>query len=129
VIYLDSSAIVKLIRKEAETEALRVWLAANSQPLVTSALARTEAARALLRTDPAGLRVLPAVLAVLNQRPVTDVILDVAAGYADPTLRSLDAIHLATAERLRSVMNFFVSYDKRLNEAARARHLPVVVPS
>lgn len=129
MIYLDSSAVVKLARREAETDALRAWIAANPQPLTASALARTEAARALLRTEPAALGVLRSVLALLHQVPVTDAILDRAAQLPEPTLRSLDAIHLATAEELTPVLTWFVAYDRRLADAARARDLPVIAPA
>jgi predicted nucleic acid-binding protein len=129
MIYLDSSALVKLARQEAETDALRAWLAENSQPLVASALARTEATRALMRSQPSAVSVLRAVLALLHQKPVTDPILDAAADLPGPTLRSLDAIHLATAEDLRQVLTWFVAYDKRLLDAARSRGLPVVSPT
>lgn len=129
MIYLDSSAIVKLAHQEAETNALREWLAKNPQPLVASALARTETARALARSEPAALPVLRSVLALLHQRPLTDTILDSAAVLPGPTLRSLDAIHLATAEDLRAVLTWFVAYDKRLADAARTCGLPVVIPT
>jgi predicted nucleic acid-binding protein len=129
VIYLDSSAIVKLARQESETDALRAWLAANPRPLVSSALARTEAARALLRNEPKALPVLRAVLALLHQKPVTDALLDATAQLPDTTLRSLDAIHLATAEEIASALTGFVAYDKRLADAARSRGLPVVAPT
>ncbi|EWM13049.1 type II toxin-antitoxin system VapC family toxin [Kutzneria sp. 744] len=128
MIYLDGSAVVKLVRREAETGALRAWLASNAQPLVSSALVRTETARALARSDPAALAVLPSVLALLHQRSVTDDLLDAAGRYTDPVLRSLDAIHLATAEELRSALGWFVTYDKRLADAARARGLQVSIP-
>jgi len=128
VIYLDSSAVVKLVRREAETDALRAWLASNAQPLVSSALVRAETARALARTEPAALSVLPSVLALLHQRSVTDDLLDAAGRYADPVLRSLDAIHLATAEELSTALTSFVTYDKRLADAARARGLQVAMP-
>jgi len=129
VIYLDSSAIVKLARQESETDALRAWLAANPRPLTTSALARTEAARALTRTEPAALPVLRALLAVLHQKPVTDAVLDAAASLPGAMMRSLDAIHLATAEELAPTLTWFVAYDKRLAEAARSRGLPVATPT
>ena len=128
MIYLDSSAVVKLVRREAETNALRTWLAVNAAPLVSSALVRTETARALTRSDPAAIAVLPSVLALVHQRSVTDDLLDVAGRYADPHLRSLDAIHLATAEELRSAISWFVAYDKRLSDAAQARGLRVCMP-
>jgi predicted nucleic acid-binding protein len=129
VIYLDSSAVVKLARQESETDALRAWLAANPRPLAVSALARTEAARALVRTEPAALPVLWRVLAVFHQKPVTDAVLDAAAHLPGATLRSLDAIHLATAEDLAPVLTWFVAYDKRLADAARSRGLPVAAPT
>jgi predicted nucleic acid-binding protein len=129
VIYLDSSAVVKLARRETETDALRAWIAANPQPLTVSALARTEAARALLRTEPAALAVLRSVLALLHQMPVTDAILDAAAQLPDPELRTLDAIHMATAEELAPVLTWFVAYDHRLAAAARTRGLPVAAPA
>jgi len=129
VIYLDSSAVVKLARQEAETNALRTWLSENQQPLVSSALVRTEAARAIARSEPGALVVLSSVLSAINQKSITDDVLDAAAYLPDPSLRSLDAIHLATAEELRSTLTWFVAYDKRLAEAARSRHLPVSTPS
>jgi predicted nucleic acid-binding protein len=129
VIYLDSSAVVKLARREAETDALRAWLAANPEPLVASGLARTEAARALMRSQPAALPVLHSVLSLLHQKPVSDPILDAAATLPGASLRSLDAIHLATAEALMPALTWFVAYDKRLADAARSRGLPVAAPA
>lgn len=129
MIYLDSSAVVKLARQEAETDALRAWLAANPKPLAASALVRTEAARALARSEPAALPVLRAVLALLHQKPITDAVLDAAAVLPGQDLRSLDAIHLATAVALAPVLTWFVAYDKRLVREARARGLPVATPS
>jgi predicted nucleic acid-binding protein len=129
VIYLDSSAVVKLARREAETDALRAWIAANPQPLTASSLARTECARALRRTEPAALGVLRSVLALLHQVPVTDAILDRAADLPGTSLRSLDAIHLATAVELSPVLAWFVAYDRRLATAARAAGLPTAAPA
>jgi predicted nucleic acid-binding protein len=129
VIYLDSSAVVKLVRYEAETDALRSWLAANERPLASSALVRAEAARALARSEPAALPSLPAVLASLYQRPVSEAILDSAGRLPGANIRSLDAIHLATADALRPVLTSFIAYDKRLRDAAWLLGLPVVTPS
>jgi predicted nucleic acid-binding protein len=129
LIYLDSSAVVKLARREAKTNALRAWIAANPQPLTASALTRTEAARALLRTDPTALSVLRSVLPVLHQVPVSDAILDRDAQLPEPTLRTLDAIRLATAEEFDKALTWFVAYDNRLAAAARSRTLPVIAPA
>jgi predicted nucleic acid-binding protein len=127
VIYLDSSAIVKLARQEAETHALRAWIGEEQQPACTSALARTETARTLQRSDPASLPILRAVLATLHQAPVSDALLDAAAALPGANLRSLDAIHLATAEAFAS-LRWFVAYDNRLLDAARLRGLPAIAP-
>jgi uncharacterized protein len=75
------------------------------------------------------LPVLRAVLAVLHQKPVTDAVLDAAARLPGAALRSLDAIHLATAEELAAVLTWFVAYGPRLADAARSRGLPVVAPT
>ncbi|MGE5829107.1 MAG: type II toxin-antitoxin system VapC family toxin [Micromonosporaceae bacterium] len=129
MIYLDSSAVVKLVRREAETHALRAWLAANPQPLVASALARTETTRALRCVEPTALPVLASVLALLHQVPLSDPILDSAAALADRALRSLDAIHIATAASLGAGVSWFVAYDRRLAQAAQTEGLAVVSPS
>jgi uncharacterized protein len=85
--------------------------------------------QALIRSDPGALPRLRAVLAVFHQRPVTEAVLDAAARLPGSTLRSLDAIHLVTAEGLAPVLTWFVAYDKRLAEATRSRGLPVVSPT
>jgi uncharacterized protein len=129
VIYLDSSAVVKLAHQEQETPALRSWLAEHAAPLVVSALARTESARALRRADPGALPALTMVLAVMHQHPVSEAVLDAAAALPGEHLRSLDAIHLATAESLGDGLQAFVAYDKRLADAARHRGLAVAAPA
>ncbi len=95
MIYLDSSALVKLIHPELETRALRSWLAARPGVSVSSALAALEVTRALRRSDPAALPRVPGVTLV----PVAEPIIVSAAALTDPLLRSLDALHLATALR------------------------------
>ena len=128
MIYVDTSALLKLVHPEPESMPLRTWLARHPGDLVSSALIRTEARRALLRNDPAALPHLPAVLAVIAEVPVTDAILDRAAHLTDPALRTLDAIHLASAEAIPDI-TAMLAYDKRLTEAARAMGLAVASPS
>jgi predicted nucleic acid-binding protein len=129
VIYLDSSAIVKLARQELETTALRQWLAVHPAPVFSSALARAECGRALLRSQPTAIPVLRSVLATLLLCPITDAVLNSAATLPGVSLRSLDAIHLATAEEFRHALKYFVSYDKRLCEAAERRGLQAFGPA
>src|SRR5215210_2726189 len=99
-VYLDSSAIVKLAVREPESAALRSYLR-RRRPWVSSAIARTEVLRAL---RPAGDRAVAAGRGVLTRCDlvrVNDRVLSIAGTMDPPDLRSLDAIHLATAERLR----------------------------
>ena len=126
--YLDSSAIVKLAVREPESSSLRRYLR-NRRPLVSSALARTEVTRALL---PAGAEALARgrlALTPIDLLRVSDRVLT-AAGLLEPTdLGSLDAIHLATALQLGTDLGRMVTYDARMNDAARSLGLRVVAPS
>ena len=98
-IYLDSSAVVKLIVAEPESAALRTHLR-RRRPLVSSALARTEVLRALLPVGDIALSRAHEVLRRLDLVRINDRVLD-AAGILQPAqVRSLDAIHLATAQLL-----------------------------
>jgi uncharacterized protein len=132
VIYLDTAALVKLIRIEAESAALVEWLnAQTAQPLVASALVEVEVPRALRRSQPGVLGAVAGVLARLHRVEVNAAVRATAGGYPDPNLRSLDAIHLATAELLVAsgkALTAFVTYDKRLATAAGEAGLPVAVP-
>ncbi len=129
MLYLESSAIVKLVHVEAETAALRTWLTARAQtPLVSSLLARVETARALRRTDPPALANLPLVLGAIHLIAVDESVCAAAAAYEDPLLRSLDAIHLATAAVVGAALISFVSYDRRVMTAAEAAGLPTASP-
>jgi uncharacterized protein len=128
VIYIDTSAVLKLVHPEPESAALRHWLASRQDDLVSSALVRTEARRALLRNDPGALSRLPAVLSVIAQVPVSEAVLDTAATLADPLLRTLDVIHLASAQSITAVTEV-LGYDKRLVEAARQAGLAVASPA
>jgi uncharacterized protein len=133
VIYLDAAALVKLIRIEAETAALVAWLNAQpAQPLVASALVEVEVPHALRRSQPGVLGAVAGVLARLHRVEINAAVRATAGAYPEPTLRSLDAIHLATAEMLVAsgkTLTAFVTYDKRLAAAAGDAGLPVTVPS
>jgi predicted nucleic acid-binding protein len=132
VIYLDSSAITKLIRPEAQSAGLHAWLTAHvDRTLVSSVLAEIEVSRALRRADPARLVSVPTILAKINRVEIDAVVRATAAAYEDPHLRSLDAIHLASAQSLileGLSLTAFVTYDKRLLDAARGAGLPVAAP-
>ena len=131
MIYLDASAVVKLAHDEAHSEALAIWLGARSERMVSSVLLEVELNRALRRYDAAALSVVPSVLARLDRIELNADIRMTASGYVDPSLRSLDAIHLATARYLTTSIGAtptFVAYDMRLLEAAREDGFDVAAP-
>ena len=118
VCYLDSSAIVKLVVRERESVALRRYLRGRS--LVSSALARVEVARAVMPHGTRTLRKAGEVLARIDL---------VRAATMEPAdLRTLDAIHLATASLFGRSLSRFVCYDGRLAGAAKAGDWNVVAP-
>lgn len=126
-VYLDSSALVKLIVPEAETGALLAYLADHPRQ-VTSRLAHVEVARAAARL---GLSEAPRVDAVLAQVSVSELDAEVAALAArvrPVALRALDAIHLATALGLAGILAALVTYDARQAEAAGGLGLVVIAP-
>ncbi len=132
MIYLDSAALVKLVREEDETRALVTWLNERAgQRLVASVLVDVEVPRALRRSQPGVLGAVAATLARIDRIELDAAVRATAAAYVDPLLRSLDAIHLATAEQLVASgkdVGAFVTYDKRLAEAARSCSFSVVAP-
>jgi predicted nucleic acid-binding protein len=126
-VYLDASGFVKTLSIEAETDALAQVLQ-RSGPLVSSALLEVEARRVALRL---GTRYVPIVEGRLRDVAMVAITTDllVAAGALRPAnLRSLDALHLATAMALGPDLAFVVTYDQRMTEAAVALGLPVRSP-
>jgi uncharacterized protein len=133
VIYLDTAALVKLIRTEPLSATLVSWLGDRSdEALVASSLVEVELPRALRRSAPAGLAGVPSVLSRLYRLEIDATIRAIAANYDEAYLRSLDAIHLATAQVLASSPGAgavtFVTYDRRLLAAAAQNGLAVASP-
>lgn len=126
--YLDSSAIVKLVVKEPESAPLRRYLRGR-RPLVSSALARTEVLRALIGGGPEFVGRGREVLSRIDLIRLNDRILAEAGSLLPPELRSLDAIHLATARQLGGDLASLVTYDNRLAAAAKNAGLRVAAPS
>jgi len=131
VIYLDTSALVKLIRIEAESGTLGDWLDARAESRwITSTLTEIELPRAIRAVAPEGLPAVPSVLARMDRFEIDSVIRATAAAYTEPALRSLDAIHLATAQIAASAapLAALITYDNRLGEAAEAVGMTVIAP-
>jgi predicted nucleic acid-binding protein len=130
MIYLDSAAVVKLAHAELESPTLRSWLDQRAETgWVSSVLTEIESFRALARYAPDAISRLPAVLDQIDLIEVAPSIRVLARRAKPVTVRSLDAIHLGTALYSRSGLTSFVTYDKRLLEAAKAAGLPVDSPT
>lgn len=131
MIYLDSAALVKLCHDESSTAELVNWLnERHGQALVTSALAEVEVPRALARYAPDAVASAPAQLARTYRIEIDQTVRATAAAFPEPDLRSLDAIHLATAQIVRDPSDelTFVTYDRRLLAAAQAQGLVTASP-
>jgi uncharacterized protein len=130
LLYLDSSALVKLVLPEAETGPLLAALASWPQR-ITSELAVVEVHRAVRRATPseAVYRRAQEILAGVHLLRLDRPVLDRASALEPPALRSLDALHLASALELGDDLGGFVAYDPRLAGAAATAGLPVLAPS
>jgi predicted nucleic acid-binding protein len=130
VIYLDTSAAAKLIQYEAESTALTVFLAEDlSDALVSSTLLHPELVRAVGRRRP---DLVPRAIALTKRVmtvPLSGQIVEQAATIGNPLLRTLDALHLATAVTVAEELTALVTYDKRLAAAATEIGLTVAAPA
>ena len=129
MIYLDSAAIVKLVHAEAESQALRTWLDERAEiGWISSVLAEIESSRALARHVPQAVPRLHLVLDLIDLVELDAGIRILAQTVRPAAVRSLDAIHLATALRVQPLTSF-VTYDKRLADAAQTVGLMVDAPA
>lgn len=124
--YCDSSALLKLLVSEDETPAIQT--AVLGRVLITSELSLTEVGRALLRRGKAGEEKLEELVALVDFVPVTSNLLAEARKLLPPSLRTLDAIQLATALNLGDLCDGMLTYDARLQDAARSGGLTVEAP-
>ncbi|MDA8261377.1 MAG: type II toxin-antitoxin system VapC family toxin [Actinomycetota bacterium] len=130
MIYIDTSALVKLLFDEAESSALADWLTLrNDIPKVTSDLSTVELLRTCQRVDESVLNDAKQLLSGVDLVPIDHVIIEQAAILIPRELRSLDAIHLASALSLNKDLTTFVAYDVRLCSAAAIAGLPVESPA
>jgi predicted nucleic acid-binding protein len=130
LIYLDSSALVKLVLSEPESAALRSWLAERADlPMTSSVVHRPEVLRAVWRASPNLLPRCYRQMRGVEMVRLSAAIADTAATLPPPELRSVDAIHLASALAIRRELTAFVGYDKRLLTAAAAAGLHTESPA
>ena len=130
-LYLDASALVKLVQRETESNALRRFLRRQDDDRrVASALARVEVVRAVAGGGPNAIAHARRQLARVDQVAIDRDLLDAAATLAlGERLRSLDAIHLASAHALGSDLRAVVTYDQRMAAAALALGMVVEAPT
>ncbi len=134
MIYLDACALIKFIRPEKETGALRAWRQAlpNGTELLTSELSQLEITRTLVRAGADHQRVpyfVGQALRGVYLVDLTSMVLSRAISYRLPRLGSLDAIHLASADPFRSDLTELVTYDQELAKAASDLGFPTSTPS
>jgi predicted nucleic acid-binding protein len=127
-VYLDTSALVKLVVIEKESRALRTFLRHEPEQF-SCAIARTELLRAVHRGGSVAIEDARRVLRNVHLIRLGDALLD-AAGMLDPVkMRSLDAIHLAAAALIAPELTALVTYDRRMAEGAALLGFPVVSPA
>jgi uncharacterized protein len=125
MIYVDTSALVKLVVSEGESGAMKLI---SLDAMVTSALTGAELRRAVLRRKPELMVETEHILERLVTVSLDSSVLRAAGTLGPAALRTLDAIHLATALTVRDDLDALVSYDTRLLEAARLAGIPTASP-
>ena len=128
MIYVDSSALVKLVVEEAESESLRDLLATDADQLA-SAIIEVEVVRAMRRVAPELTEKADEVVAQITVIEVSDTIRARAALLEPATLRSLDALHLATAVEIGDALDAVVTYDARMAAASASLGMVVLAPT
>ena len=127
--YFDTSALMKLIVPEPESDALRDWIFATAGMYVSSDLTRAELIRATTRLNPDRMSEARKVLSGLALLAVSVPVCE-SAGHLDPPgMRSLDALHVASASSLGDDLDAVVTYDERMAEACEVYGISVLAPA
>jgi predicted nucleic acid-binding protein len=124
--YIDSSAILKLIKPEKESAALIKKL---PSALIASRVSRVEVTRTIIRYEPNLLDATYDILADIQMVPVEDSIITIAENLPQfIELRSLDSLHIASALAIKNVLKGIITYDKEMGIAAEALGFEVSSP-
>ncbi len=130
MIYFDTSALVKLVFDETESAALAEWLTLRADiPKVSSDLSTIELLRTCRRVDEGAVEGAVLLLGGIDLLPIDRAIVEKAATLIPTELRSLDAIHLASALSVKTNLTALVAYDVRLCSAAAEAGIEVVSPA
>lgn len=126
LVYADSSALIKLVIRERESAVLKRWL--TGRRVVSSRIAEVEVSRGARRSGREPRPSVEELLGEIDLIELDDRVVSRAVRLEPPELRSLDAIHLATALSITDDLDGFVTYDRQLGRAASAAGLPVATP-
>ena len=126
LVYADSSALIKLVIRERESAVLKRWL--TGKRVVSSRIAEVEVSRGARRSGREPRPRVEELLGEIDLIELGDRVVSRAVRLDPPELRSLDAIHLATALSIADDLDGFVTYDRQLGRAASAAGLPVATP-
>ena len=126
LVYADSSALMKLVIRERESAVLKRWL--TGKRVVSSRIAEVEVSRGARRSGREPRPSVEELLGEIDLIELGDRVVSRAVRLDPPELRSLDAIHLATALSIADDLDGFVTYDRQLGRAASAAGLPVATP-
>jgi predicted nucleic acid-binding protein len=127
IVYVDTSALMKLVRVEEHTASMRRWLTRHDPTLITSVIGAVELRRAVARVGPTLLPVAEGVLARMRLVELTEAVLALAGAVAPPELRTLDALHLASAVMVAD-LDTVLCYDRRLGAAFERIGITVAAP-
>lgn len=132
MIYVDTTALTKLLIAEPETPELQAWLSTHlsqGEFAATSALSQIELMRVVARYgDSAQTERARYLLDGIDILPITESLLTAAATISPPTLRTLDTLHLAAATQIQQELTAFVTYDHHLVDGCRKLGFPAVSP-
>jgi uncharacterized protein len=128
LIYIDTSALLRMVFPDDTTPALESFINGDAD-LISSVLVRVDARRGTARRAPQRLPRVDLLLDRVNVIGIDDAVIESAGRLPDPLLRSLDAIHLATALLIRDDIDAVLTYDNRLADAAAAHGLVVLSPT
>ena len=129
MIYLDTSALLQLVFEEDESSALAEWIAERVEtPKISSDVSITELLRTCRRIDEAAVGTANLLLSGIDLLPVDRSVIEQATTVTPNELRSLDAIHLASALSVKAHLIAFVAYDSRLCSAALQAGMMVESP-
>ena len=126
LVYADSSALIKLVIRERESAVLKRWL--TGKRIVSSRIAELEVSRGARRSGREPRPSVEELLGEIDLIELDDRVVSRAVRLDPPELRSLDALHLATALSIADDLDGFVTYDRQLGRAASAAGLSVASP-